>query len=341
MNAKNSDACDGRKNQLEVFLGIVAMFIGAFFLLKYLIALITYIAFGASLEGAVVDGIVVMLLTFLLAANHKHFWLKVEGNDVQPAINIFDPQELRDGSTRFIVYGPGISFKFPWVLLEGKPIEIERQKVIDDCKPFKVTIGDTSLEINMKIAWKPHPHFLSSYLQNATKDGGQQEIQKIFVAKAKQMVEVWCSKMGDEVTEDKANYVRRNQSQLLRKPLKEGIEEIDADAHCLFTELYKFGEWIGFELVDISFASCDFDPDVQKRMNQLKESDKVLEIQNKIMEGSVPGDGMTRDKAAELAAVYCGIPGVKINRTIVEGLDLSALGGLGKEILKKIGGNGQ
>ena len=313
MDLKNSDACDGRARQVDALMFILISPVVAFFLLREIINLGFYFSFGA-IPGPWIDSLIILGIGALMASFHTHFWVNVDGNRIQPAIDVLFPKKLRDGSTRFIVYTSGFALKLPWISRQGDPIEIEKRRT----KPtdeFTVTVSSTSLILQFKIAWKPHIHFLSTYLQNAITEEGEGSILNQIIAHAKMLMEEECSRGGVPEVGDTPDpeYVRKNQSTVIEK---------------IFDDVFDFAEHFGVEILNISFSKCDYSYSVQKQKDRVRESESIAVIRDALIAAGVePG------QAARLAAVQSHVPGVTISDQNFGGLEgitqvlATALGG--------------
>lgn len=299
MNPK-ADTIDGKSIERQFIIAIFYL-ISPFIIFPLVTAfVIEALNFGFGLDEETVRPFV-NIVFFLLIGGSVIFALTKEnlgyvvvnkGNHIKPSISLFLTPKLKGGGTRFTVYYTGFALKFPWEKIQDDEIHIEKERHVQ-FELFTVTIGNTSLEMIISMAWRPHQIFLSSFLQN----GSEEDVKKLLKqleAKAHQIIEGYVSstryKNADEVRKDQENIAEYTKGRLK-----------------------IFADYLGIEIFDISFSKCDFSATTQTQMNKLKETEVVTKIARKLK-----GLGMDAAQAGVQAAVMANISNAKIGHHIIE-----------------------
>ncbi len=288
MNLEQSDARDG-KNIARQW-GLTIFYILAFIILFLLIMLLIIgmsqwtFGFNGFTRGIQLAAgpIALLILIIIISRTYDLYGVNPAGNKAVATINMFFAEKLPDGGTMFTIYTAGFSLKWPWERKLKEEIDLERDqtnKTVD----FNVTVAGSKLEFSMKLSYKPHPIYLSSYLGNV---GDHDALIEQVVASGQQLTEEIASRYGD------AELVRKNPSALaiaVRRKLQD-------------REANKFG----FLLTSLSYPKCDYDSKVQDAMNKKR----VRDIANEMMTDYIKKKKMSPAEAARTAMLIMEIPNV-------------------------------
>jgi hypothetical protein len=299
MDLSKTDTIIGKDDERQMMLGI--SYLIAFVLSWYIFKLGQYVALAYMLNDnqfasdwinsrVFIPWNVFLMACLWIGGLEKYFGMQGE-NTVRVTSNLFRPQLLEGGGTRFIVYTTGWFLK-SFTESEGFEVNIEQEQKTDS-SVFTSSVKKIALEMQLRLVWLPHQCFLSAFFQNGSTKEERDENLDNLLALAREMAEVIASKMPS------SEHARAGQKIIADKVKK---------------YLVSASEDIGFYIKHVIFLKCDYPADVQKVLNSGIEAQTIAEIAAKLQqELNIPGD-----KAAELAGLYAKIPGLKIDRKVLE-----------------------